>query len=99
MNMARQLGLVSALAVSVTAAVGVWAAYDQPAAQQKLFLILLGLILALGFAWLSKNRLETIYTAMVYPPAELAVPNWPPFNGNWPLPATTVPAPAATPQK
>jgi hypothetical protein len=38
-------------------------------------------------------RIRTIYTAMFYPPAELAIPNWPPFDGNWPLPATTVPAP------
>jgi hypothetical protein len=40
-------------------------------------------------------KIRTIYTAMFYPPAELAVPNWPPYEGNWPLPATTVPAPAA----
>jgi hypothetical protein len=32
---------------------------------------------------------------MFYPPAELAVPNWPPYDGNWPLPATIVPVPAA----
>ena len=39
------------------------------------------------------GRIKTIYTAMFYPPATLAVPNWPPYNGNWPLPATTVPPP------
>jgi len=39
-------------------------------------------------------KIRTIYTAMFYPPAELAVPNWPPYDGNWPLPATIVPAPA-----
>src|SRR6185436_15906559 len=39
-------------------------------------------------------KIRTIYTAMFYPPAELAVPNWPPYDGNWPLPASTVPAPA-----
>ena len=39
-------------------------------------------------------KIRTIYTAMFYPPPELAVPNWPPYDGNWPLPATTVPAPA-----
>jgi hypothetical protein len=38
-------------------------------------------------------RIRTIYTAMFYPPAELAVPNWPPYDGNWPLPAAIVPAP------
>jgi hypothetical protein len=39
-------------------------------------------------------KIRTVYTAMFYPPPELAVPNWPPYDGNWPLPATTVPAPA-----
>jgi hypothetical protein len=28
---------------------------------------------------------------MFYPPPELAVPNWPPYTGNWPLPAEIVP--------
>ena len=37
--------------------------------------------------------IKTIYTAMFYPPATLAVPNWPPYDGNWPLPAGTVPPP------
>lgn len=36
-------------------------------------------------------RIRTIYTAMFYPPANLAVPNWPPYDGNWPLPASVVP--------
>jgi len=44
---------------------------------------------------IDEARIRTIYTAMFYPPAELAVPNWPPYDGNWPLPATIVPAPAA----
>ena len=46
-------------------------------------------------------KIRTIYTAMFYPPADLAVPNWPPYDGNWPLPASTVPAPAvpATPRQ
>src|SRR5688572_33043738 len=39
-------------------------------------------------------KIKTIYTAMFYPAPELAVPNWPPYEGNWPLPATTVPSPA-----
>ena len=39
------------------------------------------------------GRIKTIYTAMFYPAATLAVPNWPPYNGNFPLPATTVPPP------
>jgi hypothetical protein len=43
-------------------------------------------------------KIRTVYTAMFYPPPELAVPNWPPYdNGNWPLPATIVPEPATRP--
>jgi len=38
------------------------------------------------------GRVRTIYTAMFYPAPELAVPNWPPFDGNWPLPAAIVPS-------
>lgn len=44
---------------------------------------------------IDEAKIRTTYTAMFYPPATLAVPNWPPYDGNWPLPATTVPAPAA----
>jgi hypothetical protein len=43
---------------------------------------------------IDEAKIRTVYTAMFYPPPELAVPNWPPYDGNWPLPATTVPAPA-----
>jgi hypothetical protein len=39
--------------------------------------------------------IKTIYTAMFYPAPELAVPNWPPYEGNWPLPTGIVPAPPA----
>jgi hypothetical protein len=42
---------------------------------------------------IDEARIRTIYTAMFYPPPELAVPNWPPYDGHWPLPATIVPAP------
>ena len=44
-------------------------------------------------------KIRTIYTAMFYPPPELAVPNWPPYDGNWPLPATIVPPPAPPTQR
>jgi hypothetical protein len=44
---------------------------------------------------IDEARIRTIYTAMFYPSPELAVPNWPPYDGNWPLPATIVPSPAA----
>jgi hypothetical protein len=43
------------------------------------------------------GRIKTIYTAMFYPGPELAVPNWPPYEGNWPLPAGMIP-PAPQPR-
>ena len=43
---------------------------------------------------IDEARIRTTYTAMFYPPATLAVPNWPPYEGNWPLPANLAPAPA-----
>ncbi|MEO8306844.1 MAG: hypothetical protein ABI616_02240 [Pseudomonadota bacterium] len=46
---------------------------------------------------IDEARIRTTYTAMFYPPAGLAVPNWPPYSGNWPLPETVVPAPAKAP--
>jgi hypothetical protein len=42
---------------------------------------------------IDENKIKTIYTAMFYPAPELAVPNWPPYDGNWPLPAGIVPPP------
>jgi len=45
---------------------------------------------------IDEAKIRTTYTAMFYPPPQLAVPNWPPYYGNWPLPETTVPAPAPT---
>jgi hypothetical protein len=44
---------------------------------------------------IDEAEIRTTYTAMFYPPPQLAVPNWPPYDGNWPLPESTVPAPAA----
>ena len=43
------------------------------------------------------NKIRSIYTAMFYPPPDLPVPNWPPYEGNWPLPAGIVPGQAQTP--
>jgi hypothetical protein len=43
--------------------------------------------------FVDEGKIRTVYTAMFYPPAELAVPNWPPYGGNWPLPAEIVPPP------
>ena len=45
------------------------------------------------------NKIRSIYTAMYYPPPDLPVPNWPPYEGNWPLPAGIVPTPAAAPAR
>ena len=41
---------------------------------------------------IDEGKIRTIYTAMFYPPPDLAVPNWPPYDGNWPLPTGIVPA-------
>jgi hypothetical protein len=43
---------------------------------------------------IDEGKIRTVYTSMFYPPATLPVPNWPPYDGNFPLPATTVPEPA-----
>jgi hypothetical protein len=43
---------------------------------------------------IDEAKIRTIYTAMFYPPPGLAVPNWPPYDGHWPLPAGIVPEPA-----
>jgi hypothetical protein len=43
---------------------------------------------------IDEAKIKTVYAAMFYPAPELAIPNWPPYDGNWPLPATIVPAPA-----
>jgi hypothetical protein len=40
------------------------------------------------------GKIRTTYTAMFYPPPGLAVPNWPPYHGNWPVAEAVVPAPA-----
>jgi len=41
--------------------------------------------------WIEDGRIRNIWTAMYYPGPERPVPNWPPFDGNFPLPP-----PAAT---
>jgi hypothetical protein len=35
--------------------------------------------------FIDQAKIRTVYTAMFYPKPDLAVPNWPPFQGNWPL--------------
>jgi hypothetical protein len=45
---------------------------------------------------IDNNKIHTVHSAMFYPTPEVPVPNWPPYDGNWPLPASfPVPAPAA----
>lgn len=36
--------------------------------------------------YIEKNKIRTIYAAMYYPDAEAMIPNWPPYDGNWPVP-------------
>jgi hypothetical protein len=43
---------------------------------------------------IDEAKIRTTYTAMFYPPPQLAVPNWPPYEGNWPLAETVVPVAA-----
>jgi hypothetical protein len=42
--------------------------------------------------FIDNNKIRSIYSAMFYPSPEAPVPNWPPYDGNWPLPPTLVPA-------
>jgi ketosteroid isomerase-like protein len=43
--------------------------------------------------WIEDGKIRNIWTAMYYPGPERPVPNWPPFDGNFPLPTfTTTPA-------
>jgi hypothetical protein len=46
---------------------------------------------------IDEGKIRYLWTAMFYPPPELAVPNWPPYEGNWPLPTGIVPTPASPP--
>jgi hypothetical protein len=35
--------------------------------------------------FIDRDRIRTIYAAMFFPPPEAPVPNWPPYDGNWPI--------------
>jgi hypothetical protein len=35
---------------------------------------------------LENNKIRTIYATLFYPAPDMPVPNWPPYEGNWPLP-------------
>ncbi len=40
------------------------------------------------------NKIRHVYSAMYYPPNDQPVPNWPPYDGSFPLPAELAPQPA-----
>ena len=44
--------------------------------------------------FLENNKIKFIYATLFYPAPEMPVPNWPPFDGNWPLPPSLSPTPA-----
>jgi hypothetical protein len=44
---------------------------------------------------IENNKIRSIYSAMFYPSPDQPVPNWPPYEGNWPLPAELAPPAAA----
>lgn len=35
--------------------------------------------------YVDAGKIRTVYAAMYYPPPEAMLPNWPPFDGNWPV--------------
>jgi hypothetical protein len=35
--------------------------------------------------YIDQGKMRSIYAAMYYPPAEAMLPNWPPYDGNWPV--------------
>jgi hypothetical protein len=39
---------------------------------------------------IDNNKIRTIHSAMFYPAPEAPVPNWPPYDGNWPLSPTLI---------
>jgi len=49
--------------------------------------------------YIDNGKIRTIYSAMFYPTSEVPVPNWPPYDGNWPLPAALAPPAAPVPAK
>jgi hypothetical protein len=48
---------------------------------------------------IESNKIRTIHSAMFYPPPEAPAPNWPPYDGNWPLPPTLAAPAAAAPNR
>jgi len=46
--------------------------------------------------FIDNAKIHLVYSAMFYPPSDQPVPNWPPYDGNFPLPASLA-APAGNP--
>lgn len=42
------------------------------------------------FFFIDEGLISSIWAAMFYPPPEAPLPNWPPYDGNFPLPASFV---------
>jgi hypothetical protein len=42
--------------------------------------------------FIEKAKIRWVYAAMFFPPPEQPVPNWPPYDGNFPIPAMAAPA-------
>jgi hypothetical protein len=36
---------------------------------------------------LDNHKISSIYATLFYPAPDMPVPNWPPYDGNWPLPS------------
>ena len=45
---------------------------------------------------IENQKIRSIYSAMFYPAPEVPVPNWSPYDGNWPLSPTLAQPPAAS---
>jgi hypothetical protein len=43
------------------------------------------------------KKIRNVYSTMFYPDNDQPVPNWPPYDGNFPLPKEFAPAAPATP--
>jgi hypothetical protein len=42
--------------------------------------------------FIDNAKIRLVYSAMFYPPSDQPVPNWPPYDGNFPLPPSLAPA-------
>lgn len=44
---------------------------------------------------IDNNKIRNVFSSMFYPTSDQPVPNWPPYDGNFPLPAELAPPPPA----